>query len=398
MYDSVVPMDRGTAFSTPQYQGLSGKSRDILMKINLGQKVSNREIRHLRGAMWVANGGNLGPEFARRASSIDPISHLRESQAAGLERARLGARQDAMYGDGASESPTLQALNRDALIAEARQRSLAEDVAAMRRDEMQKEAEENEWRRRNILPIERGIAQNNARLGLEQSRSALANYGKNLAREERLADLKFQNAEQGEQFKMWQNREAVKNQARVDQNRDAEFKASRDWFGQSGIDDGGYGNNLFTSGAKDAAIAYVKALQKQNAFFEERRAVAEEKSAIAAKENMIKTYYNILKNLQEKNDKLSPDSGKRSKEELIAEANNWMDVIYQGAWSGATQGANPQVGGTANVSNEIYQNALAVVKSVPRKEGENYLRKLVEEGKLTMDKAVSIVDSLAKGK
>ena len=75
-----------------------------------------------------------------------------------------------------------------------------------------------------------------------------------------------------------------------------------------------------------------------------------------------------------------------------------MDVIYEGAWSGATQGVNPQGGEAANVSNEIYQNALAVVKSVSQKEGEAYLRKLVKEGKLTMDKAVSIVNSLAKGK
>lgn len=388
-HDKIVPMDKGTAFSTPQYLGLSGKSRDILTKIQLGQKVSNREIRHLRGSMFVANGGNLGEEFAGRARNIDFLQHMRNNAAYGLERARLDARNDAMYGDGASESPTLHALNRDALIAEARQRSLAEDVAAMRAEEMRREQGYRDYYDKNILPFERARMKDEALLAADDAKYRRYNEPVKRSQQEEIDTLEHQ--KKIADYSDWTD---SRNEARIAKEKSrkdlqSRLAAARQYF-YNNIDRNSpnfeYFNTLFQRGGNEEFLAEsIGALQENEEKWQRRLAENEQKYAMRAEENMRKTYYNILKNLRERNDKLSSDLGKRSDEELVAEANSLMDGIYGGVWRGASQGANPQgktTGGESAVSRE------QIVADVNRR---------LKAGEITETEARKILSDFAKG-
>lgn len=384
LYDSVVPMDMGTAFSTPQYQGLSGKSRDILMKINLGQKVSNREIRHLRGAMWVANGGNLGSEFARRASSIDPISHLRESQAAGLERARLGARQDAMYGDGASESPTLHALNRDALIAEARQRSLAEDVAAMRRDQYADERRNTEYYNKNILPIEQARMKNEALLAAQKSQDSLGDYQTDKIRAKNIKDLEYGEKVRGFGVKKLQEDRAEQNYLKGESDLMSAYRASEDWFranvkpGEPGYD---FYSRMFKSGGNEKMIVEsINRFREQKDANERRVREIEAKNAAKYAQEVRRIYNGILMNLRKTNNNLMNEFGKRTEEELLADAASIMDNVYPD-WQGIIQAGAGRVIGKTNANRE------QVVKDVNQR---------LKDGKITEEEARKILSEFAR--
>lgn len=396
LYDSVVPMDRGTAFSTPQYQGLSGKSRDILMKINLGQKVSNREIRHLRGAMWVANGGNLGPEFARRASSIDPISHLRESQAAGLERARLGARQDAMYGDGASESPTLQALNRDALIAEARQRSLAEDVAAMRRDQYADERRNAEYYNKNILPIEQARMKNEALLAAQKSQDSLGDYqtDRNLA--QNLKVLEYDEKVRGFNARKLQGERAEENYLKGKSDLMSAYRASEDWFranvkpGEPGYD---FYSRMFKSGGNEEMIVEsINRFREQKDAYERRAREDEAKNAAKYAQEVRRVYNGILANLRKTNNNLTKGFGKRTEEELLADAASIMDNSYPDWQSIVQAGA-----GVREMRAEVkaFQNEL---KKKDKAEVDKLINQKLKNREISEEDALQIYKNLGKGK
>lgn len=396
LYDSVVPMDRGTAFSTPQYQGLSGKSRDILMKINLGQKVSNREIRHLRGAMWVANGGNLGPEFARRASSIDPISHLRESQAAGLERARLGARQDAMYGDGASESPTLQALNRDALIAEARQRSLAEDVAAMRRDQYADERRNAEYYNKNILPIEQARMKNEALLAARKSQDSLGDYQTDRNRAQKLKSLKFGEDVRGFEARKLKGERAEEDYLKSKSDLMSAYRASQDWFtanvkpNEPGYD---FYNRMFKSGGNEEMIVEsINRFREQKDAYERRAREAEAKNAAKYAQEVRRVYNGILANLRKTNDNLAKGFGKRTEEELLADAASIMDNSYPD-WQGIIQAG----AGASEMRAEVkaFQNEL---KKKDKAEVDKLINQKLKNREISEEDALQIYKNLGKGK
>lgn len=396
LYDSVVPMDRGTAFSTPQYQGLSGKSRDILMKINLGQKVSNREIRHLRGAMWVANGGNLGPEFARRASSIDPISHLRESQAAGLERARLGARQDAMYGDGASESPTLQALNRDALIAEARQRSLAEDVAAMRRDQYADERRNTEYYNKNILPIEQARMKNEALLAARKSQDSLGDYQTDRNRAQKLKSLKFDEDVSEFEARKLQKDRAEQNYLKGKSDLMSAYRASEDWFranvkpGEPGYD---FYSRMFKSGGNEEMIVEsINRFREQKDAYERRAREAEAKNAAKYAQEVRRVYNGILANLRKTNNNLMNEFGKRTEEELLADAASIMENVYPD-WQGIIQAG----AGAREMRAEVkaFQNEL---KKKDKAEVDRLINQKLKNREISEEDALQIYKNLGKGK
>ncbi|MBO7521419.1 MAG: hypothetical protein J6T16_04175, partial [Opitutales bacterium] len=94
------------------------KGRELLMRANAGDRLSKKDWSYLRQASFVANGGMLGDQFAARARSIDPIQHMRERSREGIVRADIAARADAMYGEGASQSPTWLQANRDNFLAQ----------------------------------------------------------------------------------------------------------------------------------------------------------------------------------------------------------------------------------------------------------------------------------------